>query len=67
MAFKHVLFNRSTGPLETLQKHQPASAEEASQEGCSPSVKLLIPAKPDFLPHHLLCLEDINKNPFFTT
>lgn len=42
MAFKNVLFNRNTGLLQTFQKHQLATAEETSQEGCTPSVKLLI-------------------------
>lgn len=64
MAFKNVLFNRNTGLLQTFQKHQLASVEETSQEGCTPSVKVLISAKRDFLPNHILCLEN-NKNPFF--
>lgn len=56
IAFRNVLFNRNTVLLETSQKHQLATAEETSQEGCTPSVKLLISAeKRDFLPNHVLC------------
>lgn len=59
IAFKNVLFNRNTVLLETSQKHQLATAEETSQEGCTPSVKLLISAeKRDFLPNHILRLEE---------
>lgn len=61
MAFRNILFNRNTGLLQTFQKHQLATAEETSQEGCTPSVKLLISAKRDFLPNHILCLEDEKK------
>lgn len=61
MAFKNILFNRNTGLLQTFQKHQLATAEETSQEGCTPSVKLLISAKRDFLPNRILCLEDDKK------
>lgn len=66
MAFKNVLFNRNTGPLQTFQKHQLATAEETSQEGCTPCVELLISAKRHFLPNHILSLED-NKKKLFTT
>jgi len=65
-AFKNVLFNRNTGLLQTFQKHQLATAEETSQEGCTPSVKLLISAKRDFLPNRVLCSEE-DKKKFFTT
>lgn len=61
MAFKNVLFNRDTGLLQTFQKHQLATAEETSQEGCTPCVKLLISAKRHFLPNHILSLEDNEK------
>lgn len=57
MAFKNVLFKRNTGLLQTLQKYQYASVEETSQEGCTPSVKVLISTKRDFLPNPILCLE----------
>lgn len=63
MAFKNVLFNRNTGLLQTLQKYQLASVEETSQEGCTPSVKVLISAKRDFLSNYIL--ED-SKNPSLT-
>lgn len=62
MAFKNVLFNRNIGLLQTFKKHQLAIAEETSQEGCTPSVKLLISAKGDFLPNCILCLEYDKKN-----
>lgn len=67
MAFKNVLFNRSTGLLQTFQKHQCAATEETSQEGCTPSVKLLISAKRDFLTNRILCLKEEKKPTFFIT
>lgn len=65
-AFKNVLFNRNTGLFQTFKKHQLATIEETSQEGCTPSVKQLISANKDCLPNHILCLKDNKISPSLT-